>query len=131
MKDREAAHDDDDLDDAARELLLREPIFHRPEWGTARGDFEAMMAPGFREVGASGNAYSRDYVLDVLEQRSSAPSVDEWRITEFRCECIAPAHYLATYLLEQSDRLSRRATLWRCMPEGWQIVYHQGTLVAP
>ncbi len=52
-----------------RQLAALEPIFHRPELGTARADFERMMAADYREVGASGRVYARDYVLEVLEER--------------------------------------------------------------
>jgi hypothetical protein len=27
-------------------------------------------------------------------------------------------------------RLTRRATIWLRTPDGWKIVYHQGTIVA-
>ena len=27
-------------------------------------------------------------------------------------------------------RLSRRATIWRHSPDGWLVVYHQGTIVS-
>ncbi|MHC5761500.1 hypothetical protein [Nostoc sp.] len=36
------------------ELIQREPIFHRPELGTTRADFEQMTESTFWEVGASG-----------------------------------------------------------------------------
>ena len=35
------------------------------------------------------------------------------------------------YVLEEPDRLTRRTTLWRRHPEGWRIVFHQGTVMAP
>lgn len=31
------------------DLKRREPIFHRPEFGTSRADFESMMHPDFWE----------------------------------------------------------------------------------
>ena len=43
-----------------RELVAREPIFHRPEWGTGREDFARMTAPDYWEVGASGKVYERE-----------------------------------------------------------------------
>jgi hypothetical protein len=55
------------------ELIRREPLFHRPEFGTTRADFEAMTAPDFWETGASGRRYSRAHVLDVLEERYKEP----------------------------------------------------------
>jgi hypothetical protein len=61
------------------ELARREPIFHRPELGTTRADFESMTIADFWEVGASGRRYSRAYVLDELEKRDSVPHEDVWK----------------------------------------------------
>jgi hypothetical protein len=37
---------------------------------------------------------------------------------------------LLTYtLLQNKQRLTRRATIWQRTAEGWKIVYHQGTIV--
>lgn len=113
-----------------QELQRREPIFHRPEFGTARHDFEAMTEPDFWEVGASGQRYSREYVLDVLEERYQQPFDDDWETSDFHCQEIAAENYLLTYTLKQGQRVSRRTTLWRHTAQGWKIVYHQGTLVA-
>jgi len=112
------------------QLREREPIFHRPEFGTTRADFEAMTEPDFWEVGASGRRYSREYVLDVLEERYRQPFDDDWQTSDFHCREIAADNYLLTYTLQQGPRLTRRATLWRHTAQGWKIVYHQGTLVA-
>jgi hypothetical protein len=112
------------------ELKRREPIFHRPEFGTTRRDFEAMTVPDYWEVGASGRRYSRQYVLDVLEERFKHPTEDIWETSDFHCKEIAPDNYLLTYTLRQGERMTRRATLWRRTAQGWKIVYHQGTVVA-
>ena len=113
-----------------RELMRREPIFHRPEFGTTRADFENMTDPAFREVGASGRCYSREYVLDILEQRHARPIEDEvLEASDFQCLEIAADNYLLTYTLRQGERLTRRATIWRCQGLAWKIVYHQGTVV--
>lgn len=116
------------LDEVSRELAAREPIFHRPEFGTTRDDFDRMMADDFWEVGASGQAYSREFVLDTLAQRD--PAAEKLTVSDFMCRPVAADTYLVTYLLEQQGgRLSRRSTLWRHAPGGWQILYHQGTLI--
>lgn len=113
-----------------QELMRREPLFHRPEFGHTRVDLEAMTAPEFWEVGASGRRYGRQFVLDVLERRYEAPTEDVWDLRDFHCLKVAADNYLATYTLIQGERVTRRATLWRLSVEGWQVVYHQGTLVA-
>ena len=112
------------------ELSRREPIFHRPEFGTTRADFERMTAEDYWETGASGRRYSRKCVLDELEKRYSVPHADVWETRDFQCRRLSEDTYLLTYtLLQEKTRLTRRATIWRKTPEGWKIVYHQGTMV--
>lgn len=111
------------------ELIAREPIFHRPEFGTTREAFEAMTDEGFWEVGASGRIYSREFVIDTVVARYAGDYQDDWRTEGFECRRIAPGNYLLTYTLHQGERVTRRATLWRRSGERWVIVYHQGTLV--
>jgi hypothetical protein len=113
------------------ELKRREPIFHRPELGTTRADFENMTDPSFWEVGASGRRYSREFILDTLENRMLQGYEDVWETLDFHCLQIAPDNYLVTYTLLQGARVTRRATLWRRMSSGWKILYHQGTVVDP
>ena len=112
-----------------RELMQREPLFHRSEFGTTRKDFEKMIAPGFWEVGASGRRYSRQFVLDVLEERYQKPTEAVWEIGDFFCSEIATDNYLVTYTLIQGERVTRRTTIWRRSGEGWQVLFHQGTVV--
>ena len=111
------------------ELKSREPIFHRPEHGTTRADFESMMAPDFREVGASGRRYSKDYVLAELQKRYAGEYVDEWKTQDFHCRKLAGDVYLLTYTLLQGERQTRRSTIWQHTSSGWKIVFHQGTIV--
>ena len=111
------------------ELKKREPIFHKPEFGTTRKDFEKMIEADFWEVGASGNLYSRDYVLDILEERSKKHDEESWQTKDFHCIEIAKDNFLLTYTLIQGGRITRRATIWRRYNLEWKIVYHQGTIV--
>jgi hypothetical protein len=123
-----SAHDE--LAEVLEELKAREPIFHRPEFGTTRADLKRMMAEEFWEVGASGERYDRAFVLDVLEKRHAQPHEDVWETSEFRCQRLAPGLYLLTYtLLQDKVRLTRRTTIWQRTDDEWKIVYHQGTIV--
>ena len=119
-----------ELQGVLAELSRREPIFHRPEFGTTRADFERMTAEDFWETGASGRRYSRQFVLDGLEERFSVPHDDVWETRDFQCRRLSEDTYLLTYtLLQDHQRLTRRATIWRSTADGWKIVYHQGTIV--
>ncbi len=112
------------------ELRSREPIFHRPEFGVTRADFEKMTVDDFWEVGASGSRYSRALVLDVLEKRHTAAHEDIWEASDFYCRRLAGEVYLLTYTLRQDHvRLTRRSTIWQRTAEGWKVIYHQGTIV--
>jgi hypothetical protein len=119
-----------ELLDVLEQLRQREPIFHRPEFGIKRADFERMMEADFWEVGASGRRYSRKYVLDVLEARRRSPDEDAWETSDFHCRELAANLYLLTYTLLQGQRRTRRSTIWRQASGDWKIVFHQGTEVA-
>jgi hypothetical protein len=119
------------------ELIQYEPIFHHPEFGTTRQDFENMTDTAFWEVGASGRRYSREYVMTEMLKRYAdpqyrgihSPPENTWLTKDFYCREIACDNYLLTYTLIQEDRVTRRSTLWRHSTTGWKILYHQGTIV--
>ena len=120
-----------DLQGILEELKRREPLFHHPELGTTRKDVEAMTAPDFWEIGASGRRYSREYVLSVLAARQEGGSqpIDVWTTTDFHCRRLGKNVFLLTYTLFQGERTTRRSTIWQQTPAGWQAVFHQGTVV--
>jgi hypothetical protein len=118
-----------ELQGVLEELSQREPIFHKPEFGTNRKDFEAMTSDEFWEVGASGRRYSREFVLNAIESRVREPDEDRWQTRDFHCLQIAQDNFLLTYTLLQGTRLTRRSTIWRRTPGGWKILFHQGTAV--
>ncbi len=124
-----ASTTDPKLLDVLADLRRREPIFHRPEFGTTRAEFDSMVDSDFWEVGASGRRHTRKYILEALEKRMRTPEEDSWETTDFRCQELAADLYLLTYTLKQDERVTRRATIWRRSVDGWKIVFHQGTIV--
>ncbi|HEY0161985.1 MAG TPA: DUF4440 domain-containing protein [Edaphobacter sp.] len=121
------------------QLIKLEPIFHRFEHlqGRApnRSDFASLAAPEFFEIGASGRLYTRDFILDTLEERfrNPSPAPDLWSTSDFRLLRLGSNTWLLNYLLEQelpsSLRTTRRSTIWRKSLDDWQILFHQGTLL--
>jgi hypothetical protein len=112
------------------ELRQREPIFHQPAFGDSRADHERLMVDDYWEIGASGRRYSRAYVLDILDQRRGKPEPAVLTTSDFQCRQLAADVYLLTYTLGQDQRRTRRSTIWRRTGNDWQIVFHQGTVVA-
>jgi hypothetical protein len=123
---------DPELLPVLEELRLREPIFHSPAFGLTSEAFLRSTAPGYWEVGASGRRYSREFILDWA-QKSPEHFVDSsaagWRTEDFGLLQLGPETYLLTYTLDQNGRRTRRSTIWRRDGDGWQILYHQGTII--
>jgi hypothetical protein len=116
-------HTDPTLLPILEDLRCREPIFHRPE-------FPTIMAPDYWETGASGRRYTRDFILQHLAANPPVDAVTaNWQTSDFTLQPLGPDTFLLTYTLQQDDRLTRRSTLWHRTPDGWQIRYHQGTIV--
>src|SRR6516162_6107894 len=73
-----------ELNEVLRELVAREPLFHRPQFGTTRKDFDKLMALEFWETTASGRRVSRKFVLEFLEKRYATATEVTWEIEDFR-----------------------------------------------
>ncbi len=118
------------LGEVERELVEREPVFHRTAFATTRAELEAATDPDFFEVTASGRVHGRSYVLDVVARRYAEGVVDDGlRGRDFHCRRLAPDLYQLSYALTQGGRETRRTSLWRRAGGGWRILHHQGTVV--
>jgi hypothetical protein len=106
-----------------------EPLIYAANAGATRIHFEQLLAPDFWEVGASGQRYGRHFVLDTLAKRQQNPIDEAWHGTDYHLQKIADQLFLLSYTLHQPTRVSRRASLWQQTEKGWQLVYHQGTVV--
>jgi len=119
----------DGLSDVEAELLAREPIFRRPEFGSTRAAYLAQTAEDSWEVGASARVHDRAHVVDTLLHRGKVPGDENWEISDVRCRPLADGRTRSPYRLDEDGRLSRRLTLWHRDPDGWKILYHRGTLI--
>lgn len=109
-----------------RELEQLEKEFHYPSTGKSRADFESLMDDSFWEVGASGRAYDKGFVLDCLEVRCKESATAD--MSNFNCLEIAPECYLLSYVQTESSRTTRRSAIWRKINNQWKNVCHQGTV---
>lgn len=87
------------LVEVLRELVTREPLFHRREHVSSRADFERETAEDFWETGASGRRYSREFVWANLKERYERSDVDDfdaegWEARDFHLREVA-AHQAA------------------------------------
>jgi hypothetical protein len=119
-----------ELDTVLAELISREPIFHRREFGTTREALLDMTVDDFWEIGASGNIYPRNFVIEILLERYQTLEERDFSCSEFHIRQLADDLYQLSYLLQQPGRHTRRTTLWRNAGGKWKIVFHQGTLIS-
>ena len=120
---------DADPESVLAALRAREPIFHREPPGTDRAGFALLVTEDYWEVGASGRRYDRAFVLDTVAARAlERPGA--WQVDDFAVRPLGGDVWLATYVLHQGPRITRRATIWRRDGERWVAAYHQGTVVS-
>jgi hypothetical protein len=121
------------IDTIIEELKKREPAFHQVELCSTRELLEEYAASDFWEVGASGQVYSRELILDTVEKRfqeNTEADTSKWKKDEFKCRELSENTFIITYLLNQEGRITRRMSIWQNNNNKWQIVYHQGTIVS-
>lgn len=110
------------------ELRFMEDRFHAASHAATPADFGRIVAPDFWEIGASGKRYSRAFCLEVLSQRAAKPPEEAWITRDWHLRELGPDHCLLTYTLEQPGRITLRSTVWHRNANGWQAVFHQGTV---
>jgi len=96
------------------ELRLLEPAVRRD-----REALRALLDPEFREVGASGQQWNLESIMTELVTEAGAPPPAR----HMRARHVTDDVVLVTYLC--ADAL--RSSLWRRTPDGWRLLYHQGT----
>ncbi|WP_047492017.1 DUF4440 domain-containing protein [Terriglobus sp. TAA 43] len=123
--------DHSDTASVLEEIRALEPIFHTQAFGTSMDDFARRMVDEYWEIGASGARYDRAFILKHL---ASTPPVDAkaagWITSHHEVRRLSADTFLLTYKLQQVERVTWRSTVWRRSEQGWQIVFHQGTVIS-
>ena len=89
----------------------------------------ALLAPNFLEIGASGQTWNREQIVDLLAtEEFNQPTMDD-----FECSLITDGVVLATYKTIRIDPMtgaravSLRSSLWIKDSGAWLLRFHQGT----
>ncbi|RRA48394.1 DUF4440 domain-containing protein [Acidipila sp. EB88] len=89
-----------------------------------RSAVTALLTEEFREVGRSGRVYTRDQILDLLEQEAPASI----RMEQFAATPLGPEAALATYVsIAKDGTRTHRSSVWLYREGRWQMLFHQGT----
>lgn len=97
-----------------------------------RGDLDelaGLLHESYTEIGASGNVYTRDDVLEHLPSETKSLRTMDC----FEARLLSDDVALTTYVVMQTDlstgavKRSRRSSVWCGGSGGWRLRFHQGT----
>lgn len=94
----------------------------------SRDALERLIAEDFTEFGASGRRWTK---ADVLRSLPATDSPEPADIAALEVKVLGEDLALVTYELTEGGvegRRTLRSSLWRRHGDGWQIVFHQGTM---
>ena len=105
--------------------LLSENIRKNPQ------KLAALIADDFLEIGASGNIWSRQTVIEALKNENYR----ETSVSDFQLTLLSERTALVTYharrkqTIEFPETDSLRSSIWQQFDDDWKIIFHQGTPV--
>jgi hypothetical protein len=114
------------------DIRALEEALHRPDIRRSRQALEAHLADGFTEFGASGRAYRRDVMIELLLRKEDSTDGGELHSADYALTPISSDAVLLTYRTwrRQPDGAERhvlRSSIWKHDGQRWQMLFHQGT----
>ncbi|MDP3224301.1 MAG: nuclear transport factor 2 family protein [Rubrivivax sp.] len=112
------------------ELRALEVELHHPGVRCNPARLEALLHPGFHEVGRSGARYDRATLLRYLGSLQQPAQVESGN---FAVHALADNCALLTYTSAHREadgtllHRALRSSVWLKATAGWQLFYHQGT----
>lgn len=103
----------------------------QPEIRKSTERLNELIADEFIEIGESGNQYSKQDILDALQNQMGV----KFFLSDFKAIEISPDVILAAFKLEKEITnsgekiISLRSSIWKLDNRKWQIVFHQGTKI--
>ena len=119
----------DSLEDVSTHLQACEAALLDPAVRRDRQQVAELLAEDFLEFGSSGQVWTRNQILDLLETEVYQPPAME----DFKCALIAETVALVTYRTVRTDprtgekAATLRSSLWINESGTWRVRFHQGT----
>jgi hypothetical protein len=113
------------------ELLELEKKLVDPELRRTPERLAPLLADEFIEFGSSGHAYDKKRILFLLRRQVPARLfIEEFRVLEISDSAALVTYRTCTESTRvTASRYSLRSSLWVLRDGGWQIMFHQGTMV--
>jgi ribonuclease HI len=111
-------------DDVLHEVVEKELALLRPAVRADRQKVLGLLHEQFREFGASGRMWTQAQIVASL---AAEPGEVVAEAEDLQAVRLAEDVVLLTYRARRPDRVSLRSSLWVCSPDGWELLFHQGT----
>ena len=112
------------------QLRALEERLLQPDLRASRSELDRLLAPGFVEFASDGKAYDREQVIAALQHETPFRR----SIYDFRMAQLSDDVALTTYQIARENNASgeivrsMRSSVWKHNRDGWQLVFHQGTI---
>ncbi|WP_074067605.1 DUF4440 domain-containing protein [Rhizobium gallicum] len=123
------------LPELLSEIRVLEEALHRPEIRRSRTAVEELLSEEFVEFGSSGTIYRRNEIIDLLVQENDNEDPGELLAYDYSLSIISSDAVLLTYRTRRAredgfERHVLRSSIWKHSEIGWQMLFHQGTVIA-
>lgn len=101
------------------------------EAGKNMSDPDKIISDDFLEIGKSGKIWTKQALITSYENKTEVNIT----ITDFRLKPLSDSILLAIYTAHHTSETYHpvvktiRSSVWRLSGTGWEIVFHQGTIV--
>jgi hypothetical protein len=117
------------------EIRALEETLHRPEIRRSNTAVGGLLCDGFVEFGSSGKVYQRQEIIDLLAREDEAGDAGRLQAADYAIRAIAEGAVLLTYRTRRTtsagaERQVLRSSIWQKTEAGWQMLFHQGTVIA-
>ena len=112
-----------------QQLFKLENLLLQPSVRKSTIELSKILSDEFIEFGSSGKIFSKQQIIDALQQESPI----KMTIHNFEIKELAPNIMLATYQISVNDTsdkqivTSLRSSIWKQFDKRWQMIFHQGT----
>jgi hypothetical protein len=121
-------------DGLQKHLLELETRLANPKVRKSPQELDRLLADSFVEFGSFGKIYDKQAIKEEL----GAEQEIRIAMSDFRIRALSSQIVLATYSAEvreiknsvESHFISLRSSIWQLLDGEWQMVFHQGTMVA-
>lgn len=96
-----------------------------PEIRQSRHTLDSLIADEFLEIGASGNVYNKNDILNALPSEET----NHYVMSQFDMLGLSDNIILVTYTLSERSRRTKRASIWKLINNEWALIFHQGTIM--